>query len=70
MSANLGKSTVTIGLDKFRFHSNPKEGQCQRVIKLPTIGLNSHASKVTLKIFQARLQQYVRRELPEVQTGF
>ena len=52
MSANLGNSTVTIGLEKFRFHSNSKEGQCQRMIKLPTIELISHASKVTLKIFQ------------------
>ena len=35
-----------------------------------TIVLNSHASKVMLKILQARLQQYVDRELPDVQAGF
>ena len=70
MPANLENSAMATGLEKVSFHSNPKEGQCQRMIKLPTIELNSHASKVTLKIFQARLQQYVSRELPEVQTGF
>ena len=35
-----------------------------------TIALISHASKVILKILQARLQQYVNRELPDVQAGF
>ena len=35
-----------------------------------TIALTSHASKVMLKILQARLQQYVNRELPDVQAGF
>ena len=39
-------------------------------LKLRTIALISHASKVMLKIFQARLQQYVNRELPNVQAGF
>ena len=38
--------------------------------KLPTIALISHASKVMLKILQARLQQYVNRELPDVEAGF
>ena len=52
------------------FHSNPKERQCQRVLKLPQIALMSHASKVMLKILQARLQQYVNCELPDVQVGF
>ena len=40
------------------------------MLKLPTTALISHASKVTLKILQARLQQYVNRELPGVQAGF
>ena len=40
------------------------------MLKLPTIVLISHASKVILKILQARLQQYVNRELPDVQAGF
>ena len=50
--------------------SNPKEGQCQRMFTLCTIGFISHASKVMLKILQASLQQYVNRELPDVQAGF
>ena len=40
------------------------------MFKLPTIAHISHASKVILKILQARLQQYVNRELSDVQTGF
>ena len=47
------------GLEKVSFHSKPKEGQCQRMFKLCTTVLISHASKVMLKILQARLQQYV-----------
>ena len=44
---------------KISFHSNPKKGQCQRMFKLCTTEFISHASKVMLKILQARLQQYV-----------
>ena len=44
--------------------------QCQRMLKYCTIALISHTSKVMLKILQARLQQYVIRELPDVQAGF
>ena len=40
------------------------------MLKLPTIAHISHASKVMLKILQARLQQYVNSELPDVQAGF
>ena len=58
------------GLEKVSFHSNPKERQCQRMLKLPTIALISHASKVMLKILQASLQQYMSHELPDVQAGF
>ena len=70
MPANLENSAVTTGLEKISFHSNPKERQCQRMFKLHTIALISHANKVMLKILQARLQQYVNHELPDVQTGF
>ena len=69
MPANLENSAVATGLEKVSFHSNPEERQCQRMLKLP-IALISHASKVMLKILQARLQQYVNRELPDVQAGF
>ena len=70
MPANLENLSVVTGLEKGNFHSNPKERQCQRMPKLPHIALISHASKVMLKILQARLQQYVNRELPAVQAGF
>ena len=66
MPANMENSAVATGPGKVSFHSNPKERQCQRMLK-HTIALISHASKVMLKILQARLQQYVNRELPDVQ---
>ena len=65
MPANLENSAVATGLEKVSFHSKPKE--CSNYC---TIALISHASKVMLKILQARLQQYVNCELPDVQTGF
>ena len=70
MPANLENSAVATGLEKVSFHSNPKERQCQRMLKLHTIAFISHASKVMLKILQASLQQYVNHELPDVQAGF
>ena len=48
----------------------PKKGSAKECSKYRTIALISHASKVMLKILQARLQQYVNRELPDVQAGF
>ena len=59
MPANLENSAVATGLEKVNFHSNPKE--CSNY---HTVALNSHASKVMLKILQARLQQHVNHELP------
>ena len=70
MPANLENSAVATGLERVSFHSNPKERQCQRMLKLLHNSLISHASKVMLKILQARLQQYVNREHLEVQAGF
>ena len=70
MPANLENSAVATGLENVSFHSNPKERQCQRMLKLLHNVLISHNSKVMLRIFQARLQQYMNRELPEVQAGF
>ena len=48
----------------------PKKGKAKECSNYHTIALISHASKVMLKIFQARLQQYVHHELPDVQAGF
>ena len=70
MSANLENSAVSIGLEKVTFHSNSKRGNAKECSNYRTIALISHASKVMLKILQARLQQYVNHELPDVQAGF
>jgi len=70
MPANLENSAVVTGLEKVTFHFNPKERQCQRMLKLPHNCLISHTSKVRLTILQARPQQYVNHELPDVQAGF
>ena len=59
MLANSENTSVAPGLEKVSFHFNPKEGQCQRMSNCHTIALISHASKVVLKILQARLQQYM-----------
>ena len=48
----------------------PKKGSAKECSNYPTIALISHTSKVMLKIFQARLQQYMNHELPDVQAGF
>ena len=48
----------------------PKKGNTKECSNYRTIALISHASKVKLKIFQIRLQQYVNHELPDVQVGF
>ena len=48
----------------------PKKDNAKECSNYRTIALISHASKVMLKILQARLQQYVNRELPDVQVGF
>ena len=69
MPANLENSAVATGLEMVSFHSNPKEGQCQRMLKL-LHNCTHLTSKVMLKILQARLQQYVNCELPDVQSGF
>ena len=61
---------MATGLEKVSFHSNPKEGQCQKCSKNRTIALISQASNIMLKIVQARLQQYVNQELPVVQARF
>ena len=66
MPANLENSAVATGLEKVSFHSNPKERQYQECSNSHTIVLISHTSKVMLKILQARLQQYVNCELPDV----
>ena len=70
MPANFENSAVATGVEKVSFHSNPKEGNAKECSNYRTIALISHTGKVMLKILQARLQQYMNRELPDVQAGF
>ena len=68
MSANLENLVVAAGLEKVSFHPNPK-GNAKECSNYRTIALIT-ASKVMLKILQARLQQYMNCEIPDVQAGF
>ena len=68
MTANLENSTVATGLGKSVFI--PNKGNAKECSNYHTIVLISYASKVMLKILQARLQQHVNPELPEIQAGF
>ena len=70
MPANLENSAVATGLEKSVFIPISKKGSATECSNYHTIALISHASKVMLKILQARLQQYVNHELPDVQAGF
>ena len=69
MLANLENSAMATALEKDSFHSNHK-GNAKECSNYSTIAFISHASKVMLKILQARLQQYMNNELPEVQASF
>ena len=70
MPANLENSAVATGLAKVSVHSNPKERQCQRMLKLLHSFTHLKSSKLMLKILQARLQHYVNCEFPDVPAGF
>ena len=66
MPANLENSTVAIGLEKVSFIPVPKKGNVNECLKYHTIALIICASKVMLKILQARLQQTINQEIPDV----
>ena len=71
MPANLENSAVATGLVKVSFHSNSKTKAIpKKCSNHRTIALILYPSKIMLKILQARLQQYVNCELPDVQAGF
>ena len=69
-ASNLENSAVATRLVKVSFHFNPKKGNAKECLNYHTIALISHSSKVMLKILQARLQQYMNREFPDIQAGF
>ena len=70
MPANLENSAVATGLENVSFHLIPKKGDAKECSNYCTTALISHNSKVMLKILQARPQQYMNCELPDVQAGF
>ena len=70
MPANLENSAVVTGLEKVSFHPIPMKGNAKECSNYCTIVLTSHTSKVMLKILQARLQQDMNFELPDVQAEF
>ena len=70
MPANLENSAVAAGQEKSVFIPTSKKGNAKECSNYRTIALISHASKVMLKILQASLKQYMKREFPNVQAGF
>ncbi|MEQ5167091.1 reverse transcriptase domain-containing protein, partial [Citrobacter youngae] len=70
MPANLENSAVATGVEKVSFIPISKKGNAKECSNYCTIALISHANKVMLKILQARLQQYVNCEIPDIQVGF
>ena len=70
MPANLENLAVATGLEKSVFIPISKKGNAKECSNYCTIALISHASKVMLKILQARLQEYVNHELTDIQAGF
>ena len=70
MPANLEKQQWPQEWKRSVFIPIPKKGNAKQCSNYRTIALISHASKVMLKILQARLQQYMNREFPDVQAGF
>ena len=70
MPANLENSAVARGLEKSVLIPIPKKGNAKECSNYHTNAFISHASKVMLKILQARLHQYLNHEIPDVQAGF
>ena len=70
MPANLETSAVAIGLERSVFIPIPKKRNAKECSNYHIIALISHAGNAVLKILQARLQQYVNQELPDVEAGF
>ena len=70
MPTNLENSAVATGLKRSVFTPIPKKGNAKECSNYHTVALISHDNKVMLKILQARLQQYLNQELPDIQAGF
>jgi len=70
MAAYVENSAVATGLERSVFIPIPKKGNAKVCSNYHTIAIILHASKVMLKILQARLQQYMNCELPDIQGEF
>ena len=70
MSANLENLAVVMRLEKISFHPGPKKGNAKECSVYQIVVLISCTSEVMLKILQARFQQYLNQELPDIQAGF
>ena len=70
MPPNLKNSAVATGLEKVSLLPIPKKGNATECSKYHTTVLNSHTSKVTLKILQARPQLYMNQEFPDIPAEF
>ena len=70
MPTNLENSAVATGLEKVSFHSNSTEAMPKNAQTTAQLHSSHTLVNVMLKIFQARLQQYVNCDLPDVQAGF
>ena len=70
MPANMENSAMTTDWKRLVFIPIPKKGNAKEGSNYHTTALISHTSIVMFKILQARLQQYVNRELPDVPAGF
>ena len=70
MPANLENSAVATVLEKVSFIPIPKKGNVKECSNYRTVAFISYTSRVMLKILQARVQQYMNCELPDVQHGF
>ena len=70
MAANLENSAVATRLEKVFLFKYQRKVNIKECSKYHTVALISHTSKVLLKILQARLQQHMNWELPDVQAGF
>ena len=70
MPTNLENSAVVTELEKFSFIPIPKKGNAEECSNYHKTVLISYATKVMLKILQARPQQYMSQEFPDIQVGF
>ena len=70
MPANMENSAMATGLERSIFIPIPKKGNAKECPNYCTIAFISHASKVMVKMLQARFQQYMNQELLDVQAGF